>query len=217
MIMERRHQGDSLRRRWGRMPMRFTEQRRSIVARDYFFCGAEAPGTDEPPACWHGERVIHGLALRAVTVSDLDDVVPLAGSRDRAQARVQVADRGDESMFVAAAASRLIGVISVRWREGCDPPHPWLYGLYVAPEARRHGVGAALVQVAEAESERRGADHISLDVDVDDTPARSFYEALGYTVVRGHEHRWRSVNPRTGAVTGEGTTPTFILRRRLLR
>ena len=139
----------------------------------------------------------------------------MAGSRNRSLVRMHAAERGDESMFVALVASGLVGIVSVRWRDGCDAPHPWLYGLYVAAEARRQGVGRALVRKAEAASERRGADHISLDVDVDDTAARSFYETLGYTVVRRHEHRWRSADPETGAVTNEGTTPTLILRRRL--
>ncbi|MFF5214592.1 hypothetical protein [Micromonospora sp. NPDC000442] len=68
---------------------------------------------------------------------------------------------------------------------------------------------------AEAAGAARGADAMSLDVDVDDEAAVSFYEGLGYVIVRPHQHRWRAVDPRTGAVTGEGTASTWIMRRHL--
>jgi ribosomal protein S18 acetylase RimI-like enzyme len=155
------------------------------------------------------------LVIRAVTPRDLEDITALAGSRDRAIVRLRAAERGAESTAVAVSEAQPVGVVSVRWRTGCDPPHPWLYGLHVAARVRRRGVGRGLVRYAEAECGRRGADHLSLDVDVDDAEAITFYEALGYAVVRRHQHRWRSLDPQSGAVTAEGTAPTFIMRRAL--
>jgi GNAT superfamily N-acetyltransferase len=62
-----------------------------------------------------------------------------------------------------------------------DPIHtvtPWLAGLYVAPEHRRHGVGQALVRAIEAQARQRG--HARLYLYTDD--AISYYERLGWRV-----------------------------------
>jgi GNAT superfamily N-acetyltransferase len=60
-----------------------------------------------------------------------------------------------------------------------EPVHnvsPWLAGLYVSPEHRRHGVGAALVRAIENEARTRGHDTLYLYT----TDAVSFYEHLGW-------------------------------------
>jgi len=160
-------------------------------------------------------RTQGALVIRSAAASDLDEVTPLAGSRDRARVRLQAAEHGEESMLVAVVAGNVVGVESVRWRNGCDPPHPWVYGLAVVTQARRRGIGRALVEAAEGMSVARGAGHVSLDVDADDAGAMSFYESLGYRVVRSHEHHWRSIDPDTGGVTAEGIAPTWIMRRTL--
>ncbi|MBQ1048145.1 GNAT family N-acetyltransferase [Micromonospora sp. C51] len=158
---------------------------------------------------------IDDLMIRAARHVDLDGLGELAGSRDRAEVRLQAAERGEEAMLVAVAADHVVGVVSVRWRDGCDAPNPWLYGLAVVAPARRRGVGRALVEAGEAAGVARGAAAMSLDVDVDDVAAIAFYQRLGYVVVRPHQHRWRALDPRTGAVTGEGTVSTWIMRRHL--
>ncbi|WP_341720925.1 GNAT family N-acetyltransferase [Micromonospora sp. FIMYZ51] len=164
---------------------------------------------------WQGDHVTTRLLIRPARRSDLDGVGPLAGSLSRAQVRLQAAERGDESMAVAVLASWIVGVQSIRWSRGCDPPHPWLYGLHVTPEVQRQGIGRALVQAAEDLGRRRGAHRMTLDVDVDDAGAIAFYQALGYVVRRPHQHRWRSVDPQTGDVIAEGTAATLIMGRAL--
>lgn len=153
--------------------------------------------------------------IRPATARDLDGVAPLAGSPQRAESRLRAAAVGDDSMFVAVLDGRTAGVVSIRWAGDCDPPHPWLYGLHVTADLQRRGIGRALVTTCEGVARDRGATHLSLDVDVDDARANAFYEALGYAVVRAHDHRWRAVDGRTGKTTAEGTTPTLILRRAL--
>jgi ribosomal protein S18 acetylase RimI-like enzyme len=147
--------------------------------------------------------------------SDLERVTPLAGSRDRAQARLRAAELGDDSMLVATLSDEIVGAASIRWTGGCVPPHPWLYGLHVAAQAQRKGIGRELVKAAEDIARQRGADHMTLDVDIDDARAVTFYEALGYTAIKHHEHHWRTLDPRTGMVVDEGTAPALIMRQSL--
>ncbi|MGI5211753.1 GNAT family N-acetyltransferase [Plantactinospora sp. CA-290183] len=155
------------------------------------------------------------LLIRAARFSDIDHCARLAGSKDRAEVRLQAVERGEESMLVAVLAGNVVGVESIRWRDGCDPPHPWLYGLSVGASARGRGIGRALVEAAEAMCVSSGAESISLDVDVDDARALGFYAHLGYLVIRGHVHRWRSIDPRTRAVVATGHASTWIMRRGL--
>lgn len=139
----------------------------------------------------------------------------MAGSRDRAEARLRAAESCDETMLVAVVRGRIVGAASVRWTGGCAPPDPWLFGVHVAAEVQRTGIGSALVRIGEDIARNRGADHMTLDVDVDDARAILFYEALGYAIVQPHQHHWRSVDPRTGAVLNEGWVATLIMRRPL--
>lgn len=118
-------------------------------------------------------------------------------------------------MLVGVLSGSIVGAESIRWADGCDPPNPWLYGLHVDAGVQRQGVGRTLVRAAEECGRRHGADHMSLDVDIDDAAAIAFYEVLGYAVVRRHQHRWQSLDPCTGKVINEGTAPTLIMRRPL--
>jgi ribosomal protein S18 acetylase RimI-like enzyme len=139
----------------------------------------------------------------------------LAGGADRAGLRLSAARQGTETMLVAAEGPVVVGAVSVRWHGGCDPPHPWRYGVQVAPSHRRRGIGRTLVAAAETAAAERGAAYLSLDADRADARAVDFYRSLGYAVVRAHDHRWRDAGPRTGAVRVTGVAATWIMRRRL--
>lgn len=58
-----------------------------------------------------------------------------------------------------------------------------LLTLAVVPEARRRGVGAALVTAACAAALARGARAMHLEVAEDNAPARALYAKLGYAEV----------------------------------
>lgn len=62
-------------------------------------------------------------------------------------------------------------------------PEAELLTLAVEPEARRRGIGTALVLAFEAAASARGADEIFLETAVENAPARGLYEALGYRPV----------------------------------
>lgn len=56
----------------------------------------------------------------------------------------------------------------------------YLYDLFVAPEFRRQGVARALMEAARQYGVARGADRLQLETAVDNTPAQSLYERLGW-------------------------------------
>jgi GNAT superfamily N-acetyltransferase len=62
------------------------------------------------------------------------------------------------------------------WLAGTDC---WLEDLFVAPPARRRGVGAALVQASIARARERGARRIELDTNETNAAAIALYQAHG--------------------------------------
>lgn len=61
--------------------------------------------------------------------------------------------------------------------------------LFVAPQARGHGIGALLVGRAVEEARRQGL-HPLLDVVASDTAAATLYEKLGWERIATVEQRW---------------------------
>ena len=61
-------------------------------------------------------------------------------------------------------------------------PSGHLEAIAVAPEAEGMGVGGALLDAAEAEAERRGAQTMTLHVYATNERARAIYERRGYRV-----------------------------------
>lgn len=51
----------------------------------------------------------------------------------------------------------------------------------VAPDARRTGIAAAMLGIAEADAKRRGATKMFLEVAADNTAARALYTTAGYS------------------------------------
>jgi GNAT superfamily N-acetyltransferase len=87
---------------------------------------------------------------------------------------------GDIEVLAARSAGQIIGVAVLAYRPNI--PVGTLFAsvedLYVRPEARRRGVGTALLIAA---NERCTAHKISyVEVQVEDEAAESFYASLGY-------------------------------------
>jgi ribosomal protein S18 acetylase RimI-like enzyme len=81
------------------------------------------------------------------------------------------------------------------WREGeadlgmvrgvthdCDPEAGYLISMWVAPEARLRGIGAALVDEVIEWARRRGFRRLVLDVGESNVGARALYENRGFVV-----------------------------------
>ena len=107
------------------------------------------------------------------------NVVP----EDEVRASVDRIMSGDDGEFLLGAVDgEPVGVCQLRFRwsvwksaEDC-----WLEDLFVREEARRSGLGRALVEAALERARERGCKRIELDVNEDNGAARALYEACGF-------------------------------------
>ncbi|QWB22470.1 GNAT family N-acetyltransferase [Streptomyces koelreuteriae] len=105
--------------------------------------------------------------------------------------------------WVAGLEGGLVGHVSLS-RGGEDDLAPGLWSerngatrsmtavvsrLFVAPQARGHGIGALLIGRAVEEARHRGL-HPVLDVVASDTAATALYERLGWELMATVEQRW---------------------------
>jgi GNAT superfamily N-acetyltransferase len=84
--------------------------------------------------------------------------------------------------LVAHHGAAFLGTVSVIASDLAERPQftPWIAAVWVEPEARRHGIGAALVDRATREGFALGIARLYLCA----RPQRSrFYERLGWTVI----------------------------------
>ncbi|MFF9897763.1 GNAT family N-acetyltransferase [Streptomyces longispororuber] len=108
-----------------------------------------------------------------------------------------------EGAWVAELGGRVVGHVALaRSGEGDLAPGLWserhggapestspVNRLFVAPQARGHGVGALLIGRAVEEARRQGL-HPVLDVVASDTAATALYERLGWERLATVSQRW---------------------------
>lgn len=86
--------------------------------------------------------------------------------------------------LVAVERGRVIGFaeLSIRtYAEDCVTDHvAYLEGWYVVPEARRNGVGRALVAAAEAWGRAQGCAEFASDALIDNDVSAAAHRALGF-------------------------------------
>jgi ribosomal protein S18 acetylase RimI-like enzyme len=128
--------------------------------------------------------------------TDADSVTALmAGFRDhmgrdeptadelRLTVEALLRDPNTDFLLAAADGATPAGICQLRYRltvwTGVDDC--WLEDLFVAADARRSGLGRALVDVAFERARARGCRRIELDVDEENTGAIAFYETLGFS------------------------------------
>jgi ribosomal protein S18 acetylase RimI-like enzyme len=125
---------------------------------------------------------------------DLDDLVPLFAAylqfyrtaHEPAEIRAFLLARlqlGDSRLFVARTAQgEALGFVQMYPLFASLALRPaWLLSdLYVSPQARRQGLGEALMQAARAHAEAGGACGLQLETARDNLAGQSLYERLGY-------------------------------------
>jgi ribosomal protein S18 acetylase RimI-like enzyme len=135
-----------------------------------------------------------GVSIRRATVADLDRVAPLFDAyrqfyrkaSDLPLARRFLAERferGDSTIFLAlGAADASLGFVQLfpSLSSGAAARIFILNDLYVAPDARKAGVGRSLLRVAADFGRAEGAVRLTLSTELTNAPARALYEAAGW-------------------------------------
>jgi ribosomal protein S18 acetylase RimI-like enzyme len=80
--------------------------------------------------------------------------------------------------FVALHDGTLLGTVMA----GYDGHRGWIYSLAVSPEARRRGIGTALMRYVEEELVKKGCPKVNLQVLASNAATVAFYQKLGYAV-----------------------------------
>jgi len=112
----------------------------------------------------------------------------LSAATHRAEMHAWLARR-DAVVLVASRPGEkgLIGFAEVGTRsiaDGCESsPVAYLEGWYADTDARRGGVGAALVGAAEAWARQRGLRELASDTELENIDAQKAHEALGFKEV----------------------------------
>ncbi len=84
----------------------------------------------------------------------------------------------DDLLFVVGDDTRLDGACMA----GYDGHRGWLYAVAVRADARRQGLGQALVEAALDALRERGCSKVNLQIRADNAAVESFYRALGFAV-----------------------------------
>ncbi len=90
-------------------------------------------------------------------------------------------------VFVAEEDGKIVGMLELSLRpyaDGCDSsPVPFIEGWYVAPEARRAGVGGALVGRRSNGRMEKGYTEMASDALLENTISERAHAALGFEEV----------------------------------
>ncbi|MQX36220.1 GNAT family N-acetyltransferase/peptidase C39 family protein [Roseospira navarrensis] len=121
--------------------------------------------------------------VRPATLDDLDALVALetrAFDSDRLSRRSfrRFIHHGRAACCVAAPDGRILGYVLTLFRSGTALAR--LYSIAVDPQARGQGIGAVLVQAAEAAALERDRVLLRLEVRADNATAQALYRRLGY-------------------------------------
>lgn len=92
-----------------------------------------------------------------------------------------------QAVIVAEREGEILGFAELSLRtyaEGCSSsPVGYLEGWYVVPEARRQGVGGALVQAAERWAKEKGCTEFASDTELENAVSAEAHRALGFEEV----------------------------------
>ena len=115
------------------------------------------------------------LALLEEALRDGDPVPEDFAGRLR-----KAVEAGDVEVLAARTEDQILGVALLAYLLNVSTGGHFasVEDLYVRPEARRRGVGGALLQAVDERCEERGISYV--EVQVEEKEAELFYAALGY-------------------------------------
>lgn len=138
------------------------------------------------PATAADESALCGLLTRQLAEHDLPAEPARVG---RAVAGI-LADGRTGFLLAARAGDLVVGVayVAMIWSLEHGGPSSWLEELYVLPDWRSGGVGAALLRASLAQAKERGCLMMDLEVTADHARAANLYRREGFAALeRG---RW---------------------------
>lgn len=89
----------------------------------------------------------------------------------------------NNELLVAVAGGDIVGMLQVTYTPGLSRQGAWrstVESVRVRSDARRRGIGKALMQAAVDRSRAKGCRLVQLTTDVSREPAYRFYQALGF-------------------------------------
>jgi aminoglycoside 6'-N-acetyltransferase I len=112
-----------------------------------------------------------------------------------------LADEEFNAVFVSLEPSgRVVGFVEISLRltaEGSrSSPVGYVEGWYVIPEARRKGVGRALLDKSEAWAATQGCREMASDAEIENEIGRSAHQRLGYEEVARLAHYRKALPPK---------------------
>jgi len=132
------------------------------------------------------------VEVRRATLADLDVLVPLfdqyrqfyrqPGDPERAHRFLRERLERSQSVILLAFDNTAIGFTQLypSFSSGAMAPIFILNDLFVAPEARRRGVGSRLLRAAAQHGRDTGAIRLVLSTELTNTTAQSVYERMGW-------------------------------------
>jgi GNAT superfamily N-acetyltransferase len=131
--------------------------------------------TDVAAFCQLRRRALDEEAEAAGTVP------PSMASPEELAERFKAEWSGQNAFVMGAFDAALVGIVGCQ-RDGGSAAMLW--GMYVVPERRRHGVGKRLVlDVIARVGQWRDVKQLWLDVAATNRPARSLYLSCGFRVI----------------------------------
>lgn len=134
------------------------------------------------------------VSFRAASISDEDTYLPMMEALwahegiafDAASIRealgVLFSDPGLGRVWLTLVEDAVAGYAMGTWGFSTEQGGRFLLldELFVLPEFRGRGVGAATLALIEQEAKRAGAGAVRIEVSVENAPARELYRAAGY-------------------------------------
>lgn len=115
----------------------------------------------------------------------------------------------DDAVFVADGPDELVGM-AIGAPAPSNPGAAALFGMWVAPGARRLGVGQALIEAVQAWAIDAGYHRLGLGVTTTNSAAIALYERLGF-VATGDRYPLRAGSDLTFQMMSMPLTPASVL------
>jgi GNAT superfamily N-acetyltransferase len=131
------------------------------------------------------------IAIRDMTESDAEEargLMKMLGydlDREEFHRRYKAVASDDRHvLLVGELDGKLVALLHVYTRPAIDkPPEAVVQALVVDSNRRGKGIGAAMMQSAEAWARRRGFSSVSLSSHIKRADAHAFYQGLGYRII----------------------------------